>query len=75
METAMDTLNIATHTEARRNAPNVNNRLSILVDVTQAAVDDARATGLHGVADELDTLRARVATLAFRLWRVQGGGR
>lgn len=58
-----------------RNAPNVTNRLSILVDVTQAAVDDARAAGLHGVGDELDSIRARVATLALRLWRAEGGNR
>lgn len=69
----MDTLNIATHTEARRNAPNVNSTLSNLVDVAQAAVDDARAAGLHGIADELDTVRARVASIALRMWRGNGG--
>lgn len=62
-------------TEARRNAPNPSSKLSALVDVAQAAVDDARAVGLHGVADELDTVRARVADIAIRLWRGQGGGR
>ncbi len=56
-----------------RNAPNVNNRLSSLVDVTQDAVDDARAAGMHSVADELDCIRARVATIALRLWRGDGG--
>ncbi len=61
------------HTETRRNAPNVTNRLSILVDVTQGAVDDARATGLHGIADELDTVRARVASIALRLWHADRG--
>ncbi len=71
----MSTANASPHTETRRNAPNVNNRLSIAVDVTQAAVDDARAAGLHGVGDELDTVRARLATLALRLWRAEGGTR
>jgi len=66
---------VTPNTDGGRNAPNVNNRLSIVVDVAQAAIDDARAAGLHGIADELDTVRARVATLALRLWRVQGGGR
>ncbi len=58
-----------------RNAPNVTNRLSIVVDVTKVAIDDARAAGLHGIADELDTVRARVATLALRLWWTEGGNR
>jgi len=73
--TPMTTTRITSYTETRRNAPNVTSTLSILVDVAQAAVDDARAAGLSGVADELDTIRARVATLALRLWRAEGGTR
>ncbi len=69
----MTTTNITTNTETRWNAPNVTSTLSILVDVAQAAVDDARAAGLYGVADELDCIRARVATIALRLWRGDGG--
>ncbi len=61
--------------EAWRNAPNVTSTLSILVDVAPVAVDDARAAGLSGVADELDTVRARVATPAFGLWRAEGDER
>jgi len=71
----MDRLSSTAHTETRRNAPNVKGTLSNLVDVARAAVDDARAAGLHGVGDELDTVRARVAALALRLWRAEGGNR
>ncbi len=71
----MTTTNIPTHTETRRNAPNVNSTLSILVDVAQAAVDDARVAGLYPLADELDSIRARAATIALRLWRDGGRGR
>ncbi len=71
----MNTPNLTVSIETRRNAPNVNNRLSILVDVAQAAVDDARAAGLYGIADELDALRARIATLAIRRWWTEGGPR
>jgi hypothetical protein len=71
----MTRTNIATHIATRPNAPNVGSRLSVLVDVAQAAIDDARAAGLHGIADELDTLRAPIATLALRLWRAEGGTR
>ncbi len=71
----MNTSQITTQPETRRNAPNVNSTLSNLVDVAQAAVDDARAAGLHGIADELDMIRARVAWLAIKLWRGEGDGR
>lgn len=40
----------------QRNAPNVTSALSILTDLTQATVDDARAIGMHGVADEAQRL-------------------
>jgi len=69
----MNTRNITTHTETRRNAPNVKSTLSMLVDVAQDAVDDARAAGLYGIADELDSVRARVASIALRLRRGDGG--
>lgn len=71
----MNTPNIALHTETRRNAPNVTSRLSVLVDVAQAAVDEAEAAELYGIADELDCIRARVAGIALRLWRAEGGNR
>lgn len=58
----MNTPTITLHTETRRNAPNVTSTLSVFVDIAQAAVDDARAARLHGIA-----------TLAFRLWRGDGG--
>ncbi len=51
----------------------MRNESSIAALVAQAAVDEARAAGLHGIADELDSIRARVATLALRLWRGDGG--
>lgn len=63
------------HRTEQRNAPNITSALSIFVDMAQAAVNDARAAGLYGVADELDCIRARVAGIALRLWRVQGGNR
>lgn len=68
-------MNTPSTSHARRNAPNPSSRLSVLVDVAQAAVDDARAGGLHGIADELDAIRARVATLAHRRWREEGRDR
>lgn len=71
----MNTPKITPHTETRRNAPSVTCTLSVLVDVSQAAIDDARAAGLHGIADELDMIRARVAWLAIKLWRGEGDGR
>ncbi len=71
----MNTPKITTGTATGRNAPSVNAPLSRLVDVAQAAIDDARAAGLHGIADELDTVRARVATLALRRWWTEGGPR
>jgi hypothetical protein len=55
-----------------KNAPNTNAALSRLVDVAQATIDEARAAGLHGIADELDSVRARVATIALNLWRLKG---
>ncbi len=58
----MHTPKIITETDAHRNA-------------TQAEVDDARAAGLHGIADELDSIRARLATLALRVWWTEGGPR
>lgn len=61
--------------DREKNAPNANATLSRLVDAAQAAIDDARAAGLHGIADELDSVRARVATLALRLWWTEGGPR
>lgn len=61
--------------DREKNAPNANSALSRLVDVAQAAVDDARAAGLHGIADELDAYRSRIATLALRLWWTEGGAR
>ncbi len=69
----MSTTNASPHSETRRNAPNVTSTLSILVDVAQAAIDDARAAGLSSVADELDSVRARVASIALRMWRGNGG--
>lgn len=48
----------------QRNAPNINNRLSLIVDATQAAVDDARAVGMHDVAG-----------IALRFWQSEGGNR
>ncbi len=63
------------HVSTVRNAPNVTSALSIVVDVTQAAVDDARGAGLHDLADELDTIRERIAGIALRLWRAEGGNR
>jgi len=67
--------NLNHRSETRRNAPHVTSALSILTDLTQVAVDDARTAGLYGVADELDTMRARVAGIALRLWRAEGGNR
>lgn len=71
----MNTPKITPHTETRRNAPTVNSRISVVVDVTQAAVDDARAAGLYGVADELDRARRIVAEVAINFWRSEGGER
>ncbi len=56
----------------QRNAPGVNTRLSQCVDVLSAAVEEARAAGLHRIADELVTARDRVATLALDLWKREG---
>lgn len=66
---------VTPNADGGRNAPNINNRLSLIVDATQAVVDDARAIGMHGVADELDTIRERIAGIALRLWRAEGGSR
>jgi hypothetical protein len=54
-----------------RNAPNPRSRLSVLVDVATAAAEDARASGLHSVADQVDALRARAAEIALGLWRYE----
>lgn len=59
----------------QRNAPGVNTRLSQCVDLMSAAVEEARAAGLHRIADELVTARDRVAALALDLWRGEGVGR
>jgi hypothetical protein len=61
-------------TEPQRSALIVNSRLSIAPNVTQA-VDHARIVGPYGSADGFDTVRARVAAIALRQWRSEGGGR
>lgn len=61
--------------ETRRNAPNVHSTLSLTVDAVQWAVDEARAAGLHGLADELDRYRDGIATIALRVWRAEEGER
>lgn len=60
--------------ETRRNALNVNYRLLAPVDAVQGAIVNARAAALHGVADELDSIGARVAIIALHLrWTAAGG--
>lgn len=59
----------------QRNAPGVNARFSQSVDVLTAVAEDARAVGLHRIADELVTARDRIAALALDLWRGEGVGR
>jgi hypothetical protein len=56
----------------QRNAPNPRSRLSVLVDVATAAVDDAQAAGMHALATELHAIRTRAAELAIALWRCEG---
>lgn len=58
-----------------RNAPNLNSTLSLLVDHIQHVTDEARANGLHALADQLDTHRDSIAGIALRVWRAEGGGR
>lgn len=59
----------------RRNAPNMHCSPSILMDAARTAIDGARAVGIHGTADELDSVRARIATLALPLWRAERSNR
>ncbi len=70
----MNRTDFTTHTPPR-NAPNVNSVLSLTVDAVQWAIDEARAAGLHSIADQLDSHRDGIAAIAMRTWRNEGGGR
>lgn len=58
-----------------RNAPGLTSTFSLLVDHIQHVTDEAREAGLHDIADQLDTHRDALATIAMRVWRAEGGGR
>lgn len=70
----MNRTDVSMHTPPR-NAPNVNSVLSLLVDHVQFAVDEARAAGLHSIADQLDTHRDGLAGIALDLWSRERGAR
>ncbi len=58
--------------ETRRNAPSLANHLSRLVDSITLEIEDARAVGLHAIADELDRARQIVVEAAITAWRAEG---
>ncbi len=62
-------------TIVRCNAPGIQSRLSILVDLITVEIDEAHARGLHPIADELDRARRIVAEAAINAWRSEGGER
>jgi len=57
------------------NAPGLSNTFSLLVDHIQHVTDEARANGLHALADELDMHRDGIAGIALRVWRAEGSDR
>ncbi len=68
-------MNMLNSTIVRCNAPGIQSRLSILVDVITVEIDEAHARGLHPIADELDRARRIVAEVAIKAWRSEGGER